>query len=136
MKIPSRKRKFRRKRFRLGHRIKFKIIAHILFTRHNTFITISNQKGRVYTSRSVGNIPDLRKGKRAIPIASNFLACDMGKYLKQRKMHHLYLKFKGDFRKRFHVVRGFTSMGIRIEGLAERTGIPYNGTRKRHLPRR
>lgn len=121
---------------RLSHRIRFKIIAHILFTRHNTSIAISNQKGNVYSYRSIGNITDLKKRKRAIPVASNFLACDVGKYLRRKRMHHLYLRFKGNFRKRFHVVRGFTSMGITIKGFAEKTGIPYNGTRKRHLSRR
>ena len=120
----------------LNYKIKSELIAHILLTRHNTFITISDRRGKIYLSNSVGNLTDMRKGRRSIPIASNFLAHRIGRYLVRRGVKSIYMEFQGDSRKRPHILRGLESLGIKFRGFSERTGIPYNGTRRRHSSRR
>ena len=109
-------------------------IAHIQATFNNTIVTITDMQGAVLSWSSAGKL-GFKGARKSTAYAAQLVAEDCGKAVQTMGVRELEVNVRGPGNGRESAIRAFSSIGIQISVIRDKTAVPHNGCRPRK-PRR
>lgn len=107
---------------------------HVNATYNNTMLTLTDAEGNVLFTSSSGAL-GFNGAKKGTPFAAAKVGELVGARAKQYKMQEVEVVVKGVGAGRESAIRSFSSQGISLSKITDKTPIPHNGPRPRK-PRR
>nr|YP_010316750.1 ribosomal protein S11 [Batrachospermum sp.]UNB13403.1 ribosomal protein S11 [Batrachospermum sp.] len=109
-------------------------IVFVLFTSNNTLYSLTNFKGDVLFSVSLG-IQRTKGLKKVIPSAIQLSTLKLAYYICKENFTHLHLKTKGVSKAKKLVIKTLSQLNLRVITLQDITSFPHNGCRKKRRRR-
>ncbi|MBX2866853.1 30S ribosomal protein S11 [Candidatus Kaiserbacteria bacterium] len=103
-------------------------ILNILATFNNTLLTLSDAKGNSLIAASSGAL-GFRGSRKSTPFAAAKVGEIIGEKAVQMGMKEAAVVVKGVGAGRESALRGFSSHGINITSITDKTPVPHNGPR-------
>ena len=103
-------------------------VLNILATFNNTVVTLADAKGNSLIAASSGAL-GFRGSRKSTPFAAAKVGEILGEKATQMGMKEAKVVVKGVGAGRESALRGFSSHGIAITSITDRTPVPHNGPR-------
>ena len=102
--------------------------VHILVSRQNTYMTVTDKTGNTLAWRSAGSC-GFKNSRRSTPFAAEKCARSVGSYIKEKGYSSVELSIKGMSFNRSYCLRAFVKSGLKIKKFIDNTPVVYNGCR-------
>lgn len=109
-------------------------VVFILFTSNNTLYSLTNFKGDVLFSVSLG-VQRTKGLKKVIPSTTHLSTLKLASYIYKENFTHLHLKIKGVSKAKKLIVKTLSQLNLQIITLQDITSFPHNGCRKKRKRR-
>jgi len=103
-------------------------IAHIQSTFNNTIVTITDAQGNVISWSSAGKL-GFKGARKSTAYAAQLAAESCGKVAQQLGVKELEVNVKGAGNGRESAIRAFSSLGLEVTVIRDKTSVPHNGCR-------
>jgi small subunit ribosomal protein S11 len=110
------------------HRKKFAIF-NVSSSLNNTFVALTDLKGKVRYVRSAGLCGFQGKKKRSTKFAVKYILKSVANFAKRRKILGVYLSLRGFSKPRRYVLGILKNRQIKVLGIRDITPNPHNGCR-------
>lgn len=101
---------------------------NILATFNNTLLTLCDSKGNTLIAASSGAL-GFKGSRKSTPFAAAKVGETLGEKASQMGMKDAHVVIRGIGAGRESALRGFSSKGITITTITDRTPVPHNGPR-------
>jgi small subunit ribosomal protein S11 len=109
-------------------------VVFVLFTSNNTLYSLTNFKGDILFSISLG-IQRTKGLKKVIPSTIHLSTLKLAHYICKENFTHLHLKVKGVSRAKKLIIKTLSQLDLKIITLQDITSFPHNGCRKKRKRR-
>jgi small subunit ribosomal protein S11 len=110
-------------------------ILYVSSSLNNTFVTLTDLKGKARHVRSAGLCGFQGKKKRSTKFAVKYILNSVAKFAKDQNVRKVFLCLKGFSKSRRYVVNSLKNKKIQIVGIRDITPNPHNGCRPKKLRR-
>jgi small subunit ribosomal protein S11 len=109
-------------------------IVFVLFTSNNTLYSLTDFKGDVLFSTSLG-IQRTKGLKKVIPSTIHLSTLKLAYHIYKENFTHLHLKVKGISKAKKLIIKTLSQLNLKIITLQDITSFPHNGCRKKQKRR-
>jgi small subunit ribosomal protein S11 len=106
-------------------------ILYVSSSLNNTFVTLTNLKGKARHVRSAGLCGFQTKKKRSTKFAVKAILNSVAKFARDQRVRKVFLCLKGFAKFRRYVAKSLKNKNIQVVGIRDITPNPHNGCRPR-----
>ncbi len=117
----------------LARVVKKKIVEGVLYvesTYNNTKLTLTDKQGNVLAWSSSGAL-GFKGAKKGTPFAASKIGELLGEKAQQAGIKEVSVIVKGVGSGRESAIRGFTTFGVEVTSIVDKTPVPHNGPKPR-----